>query len=65
MRKPREYALYKGDEFIDLGTIKEMSKRLGMAQNTLRFYSSPTQSKRIKSNGYIVIRIEGEEAWVI
>lgn len=60
MRKPTDYALYRGDEFIDLGTIKEMSKRLHMAEKTLRFYSSPAHFNRIKNEGYMVIKIEGD-----
>ena len=62
MRKTRtnpEYALYKGDEFITLGTIKEIAKFLGVSERTVHFYSTPTYRKRNqKGNAYIVIRIE-------
>lgn len=60
MRKPKDYALYKGDEFIDLGTIEEMSKRLGIAKNTLRFYSTTAYYKRVGENGYVCFEIEGD-----
>ena len=30
-----EYALYKGDEFISLGTLKEISQETGMTENAL------------------------------
>ena len=37
MRKARVYALYRGDEFIDLGTIEEMAERLGMTRKLYIF----------------------------
>ena len=48
-----DYALYKGDEFLDLGTIK-----YHIAEKTLRYYGMPTGIKRAGKNGYIVIKIE-------
>lgn len=59
MREIYDYALYKGDKFIDLGTIKEISARQGMSPNTLRFYAQPVQRRRV-TNGYIVIKVEGD-----
>lgn len=53
----RMYALYRGDEILAIGTIKELSKYLNVKENTIKFYLSPTYKKRAK-NGYIVIRIE-------
>lgn len=64
MRKPRtnpDYALYKGDKFIMIGTIKEIAKCLGVSERTVHFYSTPTYMKRNKDNHYIVIRIEDDE----
>lgn len=59
MRK-RIYALYKGDTFIDLGTIEYLAKVLNVSKRTIHFYSTPSYRKR-SENGYIVIRIEDEE----
>lgn len=28
--KPREYALYKGDDFIELGFIKDIAEKTGL-----------------------------------
>ena len=53
-----DYALYKGDEFLDLGTIKYLSKKYHIAEKTLRYYGMPTGIKRAGKNGYIVIKIE-------
>ena len=64
MRKPRknpEYALYKGDTFIAIGTTKELAEYLGVSKRTIHFYSTPTYMKRNKENHYIVIRIDYDE----
>lgn len=67
MRKNSEYALYKGDKFIDLGTKEYLAKLLGVQEKTILFYASPTSTKRrqtkIKkeSDRYIVIKIEENE----
>lgn len=62
MSKENCYALYKGDKFIDLGTIKELSERLGMSKSTLWFYTSnayKTRSQKKNSNNLrILIKIE-------
>lgn len=56
------YALYKGDEFIDLGTIKELAKKLNVKPKTIRFYGTPSYQKRIKnySERLILIKIEDD-----
>lgn len=40
------YALYKGDEFLCMGTIKEIAKKMGVSERTIRFYSSPVYQRR-------------------
>jgi hypothetical protein len=65
MRKENCYALYKGDKFIDLGTIKELSERLGITTSTLWFYTSKAYEKRSEQkksdNLKILIKIEENE----
>lgn len=55
MRKGRttlkDYALYKGDEFIDLGNIHELSQRQEISISSLRFYMTPAYKKRCPQNG--------------
>ena len=53
-----DYALYKGDKFLDLGTIKYLSKKYHIEEKTLRYYGMPTGINRAGKNGYIVIKIE-------
>lgn len=56
----KEYALYHGDEFIVLGTIKEIAKFQNVKEDTIKFYANPCSKKR--NNKYILIKIEeGDE----
>ncbi len=55
------YAIYKGDQFIDVGTMKEMSKRLHKSVKTLHYYASKAYRRRSDPKGnnhYIVIKVE-------
>lgn len=54
------YAIYRGDKFIDVGTIKELSERQKLSKNTLHFYNSKAHINRIKNenNSIIVIKLE-------
>lgn len=63
MSKENIYAVYKGDEFIDLGTKKELAKKLNLKPSSVHFLSTPTYRKRIKdiSNSLIVIRIDDDD----
>lgn len=61
MGKMKEYALYKGDKFIDIGTKEYLAKLLNVRKETIEFYASPTQLKRNKDNGYVVVRIDDDE----
>ncbi|HLG26726.1 MAG TPA: hypothetical protein VI423_02980 [Paenisporosarcina sp.] len=64
MRKVCEYAVYKGDEFITLGTAIECAAFMGWkkAKHT-QFFASPTYQKRVKEdgNGLVVIKLEDDE----
>ena len=61
-----EYAVYKGDEFICIGTKQELAKRFNVSINTVRFWSSSANHRRIarrkggNSQGKLAIRIEDE-----
>lgn len=62
-----EYALYKGDEFIDLGTKEYLAKILNVTPRTIYYYSTPTYRKRVEdrkkdtTQSYITIKIECED----
>ena len=42
----KEYALYKGDELLDIGTLNELSKQFGVKIKSLLFYQTPAYRKR-------------------
>ena len=47
----KEYALYKGDDMLCLGTIKEIAEETGLKPETVRYYQSPCYLKRGKVGG--------------
>lgn len=59
----KEYALYRGDEFVDLGTLRELSERLGKNPKTILFYGTPANIRRSEDgrNSYILIRLQEDE----
>lgn len=60
-RPAKEYAIYKGDEFIAIGTIKELAEKTGYSETTLRYCTNPASRKRNKGNRLIVIQVEDDE----
>ncbi|HIQ91029.1 MAG TPA: hypothetical protein IAB27_05350 [Candidatus Coprosoma intestinipullorum] len=44
--KFKEYALYKGDELLGIGTLNELSKRFGIKIKSLLFYQTPAYKRR-------------------
>lgn len=45
----KEYAIYKGEECLAIGTIKELAKKLKVKERTIYFYTTPTYKKRVKA----------------
>jgi len=54
------FALYRGDQFIDLGTKQYLANLLGVTIKTITFYSSPTYRKRTNDKGWIIIKVEDD-----
>lgn len=46
MRKVKEYALYKGEELLGMGTIRELAERFNVKTTTLYYYRTPTYLNR-------------------
>jgi hypothetical protein len=62
-RRPstKEYAIYYGDEFIDLGTASYLSEKFKIKKDTIMWYASPSGIKRqLKVNKRIIISFEVE-----
>ena len=63
-RKPIDYALYKGDKFLALGTKEELAKYLGVKTEIILFYRTEKYRHRIeksKNERYIVIKVDDIE----
>lgn len=46
----KEYALYKGDEILAIGTIEEIAKKMKVGYRTIKFYTTKTWKKRSKGS---------------
>lgn len=62
MKKSEEYAVYKGEKLLGIGTIKELAEILNVKIETVRFYNTPTYKKRVKKgkNRRELIKIEDD-----
>ena len=61
----KEYALYKGDELLSIGTIQEIAKEQNVKEKTVEFYKTKSYEKRIQKrkskNARVLIEIEESE----
>lgn len=59
-----EYAVYKGEELIAMGTNHELAKKFNVSIKTVRFWNSPANKRRLasrrkgNSQGKLAIKIE-------
>lgn len=42
----KEYALYKGDELLAMGTKREIAKQLGISVRSVTCYGTPSYARR-------------------
>lgn len=47
-REYQQYILYEDEKYVAQGTIDELSKITGLRKETIRFYSSPSNLRRIE-----------------
>lgn len=63
----REYALYKGEELLSMGTIMEIAKNMGVKRETIAFYKTRAYQNRLKrrnalnGNVRILVDLEADE----
>ena len=50
MKKIKEYALYKGEDCLAIGTIKEIAEKMKVKYETIYFYTMPVYKKRCKKS---------------
>ncbi|WP_029544587.1 hypothetical protein [Selenomonas sp. AB3002] len=60
------YALYRGDRFVDIGTIPVLADKWGLKKSTLYFAASPTREKRMEGrrmsrDTIIMVKLDEEE----
>lgn len=56
----KEYALYKGDTFVMIGTANELAEYLNVKRQTVEFYKTPTYRKRTDGRGIVVIEVSDD-----
>jgi hypothetical protein len=66
MRMLKEFALYKGEECLGIGTVKELAKELNVLEKTVRFYKTPSYLNRLAKsktpdNMRILVDLEDEK----
>lgn len=58
----KEYALFKGDILLGIGTIEELSKALKVKPKTICFYGTPSQKMRTSEDkGRRLVKLDMED----
>ncbi|CDG57942.1 hypothetical protein [Streptococcus thermophilus] len=57
MQKVKEYALYKGDELLAMGTKREIAKQLGISVRSVTCYGTPSYAKRTSENAKRLVEL--------
>lgn len=66
-RKPAQYAIYQGEEFLDIGTVDQLAEKFEVRSETIRFWATPTHQKRMANEDgsigdrKVVIKLEEDE----
>ena len=58
----KTYALYKGDEYVTDGTLRELSRKTGKKEATLKFMTTPSYVSRIGDKALRLVCL-GEESY--
>lgn len=53
----KEYALYKGEEGLAMGTKREIAEQLGVSVNSVSYYGTPVYARRTSDNGRRLIEL--------
>ena len=61
-KKPRQYAMYKGEECLAIGTRQEICQEMNIKEQTFRYYRSTAYRERLEKrkerNARRIIRLE-------
>ena len=60
IKKYNIYALYKGDTFLDIGTVRDLAIKYNIELKTIKYYSSKAYLKKCKNsdNRLIAVNID-------
>ena len=65
--RKKEYALYKGEKLLMIGTIEEIAKAYGVKKKTILFYQTPAYLKRHEKshigNYKVLVKLDEEDLW--
>lgn len=53
----KEYALYKGEELLAMGTKSEIAEQLGVSASTVGYYGTPAYTRRTGDNGRRLVEL--------
>lgn len=53
----KEYALYKGEELLAMGTKREIAEQLGVSASTVGYYRTPVYARRTSEKGRRLVEI--------
>ena len=54
----KEYILYNGDEFVAMGTMKEIALTTNKSWSCIRHFKTETKRNPNKTKGYILVEVE-------
>ena len=57
-----EYAMYKGDSFVDLGTIAYLAEKYHKKKKSLKYLATPSAHKRSSQKSLLLYRINEDES---
>lgn len=49
MKQKKEYALYKGETLLSIGTVEEIAEDMNASHLTVRHYKTPAYKLRLKN----------------
>lgn len=66
MVNEKEYALYKGEELLSIGTIEEIAQEVGSTVENIKYYNTNAYKRKISKrkrgrNHRVLVELESEE----
>ena len=58
-KKDRYFAMYKGDNYVDGGTIVELARKYHRTIKQMIYLTYPTTHKRAKDNRLLLYEVKG------